>query len=123
MLEVIICIGTAVFELKLQKSRYADAQGRNPKMGLQPPVLLVHHARKGVTSRTRAKQKAEDSKISKCHHCPRGSESPLLLPKLLSQETTGITLFLKLCLVLVLLSLSMVDMISFFFLPLTFHTF
>lgn len=122
MLEVIICIGTAVFELKPQKSRYADAQGHNHKMGSQPPVLLVHHARKGVTSRIRAKQKAEDSKISKCHRYPRGSESPLLLPKLLSQ-TTGITLFLKLCLVLVLLSLSMVDMISFFFLPLTFHTF
>lgn len=92
-------------------------------MASQPPVLLVHNTRKGITSRIRAKQKAEDSKISKCHRYPRGSKSSLPLPKLLSQETTGMLLFLELCHVLVVLSLSMVDMFSFFSLHLTLHTF
>lgn len=90
-------------------------------MGSEPPVLLVHHARKGVTSRIRPKQKAYDSKISKCCTYPRGNTRPLLLPKLLSQETTEIMLVLELSLVLVVLSFTMVGMFS--FLHLALHTF
>lgn len=95
----------------------------NHEMILQHPVLMVSHGRKGVISRIRAKQKAEDSKISRCHCYPRGSKSPLPIPKLLSQKTTRIMLFLELYLVLVVLPLSIVAMISLFFLHLTFHTF